>query len=293
MKCARCSAEVPAQSRFCLRCGNPIGVSPAPNPTRVFQNSVNPTPVKRSSFGKGVAATVIVALIIAIGGFAASHMLQKPAQSINTTMVQAPAAGTSSTLVQAPAVAQATPQIQQPAAQIAAPDNSAISDYLAFLKQIELTKQQLIGEELGAALSSYGNMDANEINAASSSAKAKTFLPKVNQDSAQITQQWQQLTTEFQQRTPPTACDALYSAYYQHLADCQGMFQKVHDSIAQASTDPSGAIKTLSGMLGTASMSADTSASAADAQLAAVCTKYNITKDFTISTGASASGLLN
>src|SRR5947209_14106238 len=47
-----------------------------------------------------------------------------------------------------------------------APNTADVDDYLKFVRQIELTKQQLIHSELAAALSQYGNLTPNEAQAA-------------------------------------------------------------------------------------------------------------------------------
>ncbi len=307
MRCIRCSAEVPANSRFCLQCGAPIAAGTAaphqatgsyrPQQPVPVQQNIQPSPVfsqPRASSNKWAVPLVILLLaLLGAAGFTASRLLQKPASPIQPApLVQAPASGFSAPLVQAPSAPAAAPLVQQPAAVQQPPDTSAISDYLAFLEQVELTKQKLIGEELGQALSTYGNITPDQIKAASSSAAAKTFLPKINQDSSSIRNQWLQLTQTFENHPHPQACEALFEAYYQHLNTCLGMFQSIHNALKDAQSNPNEALSELSGMLGNSSSSADQSAATADQALGDVCSKYNLTKNFSITTGADTSSLL-
>ncbi|CEK12624.1 zinc-ribbon domain [Chthonomonas calidirosea] len=295
MKCPRCSAEIPADSRFCLRCGTPMqptGPSYTP-PNPVFQ----PTATKRN--GSSPAKWAVLGLIglgligVLAWGFS-SRLLQHPAHAAQSApLVQAPAATTTAPLVQAPAVATPSRMVQAPAQPGPQVNVGAISNYLAFLRKVELMKQDLIGKEMGAALGTYGNLTPNEIKAASSSAEAQQFLPHISQDSARLKTEWDQLIQYFLSVQPPPECATLQQKYYEHLAKIEAEFVKVNDSLADAQSNPQEALNTLSQMLGTASADADASAVAADQALADVCNRYGLTKDFSITTGSNASSLLH
>ncbi len=297
MKCTRCNSDIPAQSRFCLKCGTPITAESslrqpqAQRPVqsaRGFAGSGSPP----ASGKKWVLPTVLALMVaagLAVWGLSSRLTQKVESPAPNAPLVQAPAQASTGMLVQAPAQTNAAPIVQQPAT--TAPDTSAISSYLEFLKNIEATKQQIIGQELGSAISTYGNLTPDEVKAESSSAKAKQFLPKINQDSQNLTTIWAELIAKFENRTPPPSCTQLAEDYDRHLTTIQGMFVKVHSSLQQAQSDPNGAISALTSMMGSSS-AADQSAATADQDLSAVCTQFNLTKDFSITTGSSSAGLI-
>ncbi len=298
MKCTRCNSEIPAQSRFCLKCGAPIPHGDTSIRQPQIQRSVPtttryPEPTPQSGTGKKwILPTVLgLLLLVGVGVWGLSSRLTQKASTPAppAPLVQAPAQSNTGTLVQAPAQNNPAPVVQQPAA--AGPDTSAITNYLAFLQNIEATKQQIISEELGSAISTYGNLTPNEVKAESSSAKAKQFLPKINQDSQNITQLWLRLISKFESVEPPPACTQLAKDYDTHLNLIEGMFTEVHSSLQQAQSDPNGAIKALTSMMGSSSQ-ADTSAAQADADLSAVCSQYHLTKEFSITTGSGAANLI-
>lgn len=294
MKCSRCLTENPANARFCLSCGAPLAVAPHPtSQTRPFQN-VSPLQARKPIGTYLVLGTLVIILTGGLAWTFGSRLLQHPEKSSPpTTIVQAPASTTTAPLVQAPATNQPSAIVQAPAQPNPQADVSAISNYLAFLRKVELMKQDLIGKEMGAALGTYGNLTPNEIKAASSSAEAKQFLPHISQDSARLKTEWDQLIRYFLSVSPPPECTILQQRYYDQLAKIEAEFVKVNDSLADAQQNPQEALSTLSGMLGTASAAADASAMAADEALADVCRRYGLSKDFSITTGASASNLLH
>lgn len=307
MKCSRCVAELPPHSQFCLRCGAPVAAgSPTTGPVSPSQSfpSGMPLVAARPAVGRTAAvAGLVLALIALLGWSVGAKLLQKPAQSragaqlvqapggaTGGGLVQAPAVTGSGGLVQAPAESKPAPLVQAPAGQSQPTD---VMDYLAFLRRVEMSKQELIRSELAAALTTYGNLTPDEVKAASSSNEAGKFLPKVNQDSSDMSDQWDRLTQIFAQRTPPPSCVDLRNAYLDHLSRVQDMFVKIHSAIADAQTDSSRAIQELTQMEGTASADADSSAQRADDALAAVCQQYNLTKDFSIKTDASSASLIH
>ncbi len=298
MKCTRCNSDIPAQSRFCLKCGAPVSSGDPGQRQPQAQRTVSGTtryPETTTQPGgskRWVVPAVLTLLVVAGLGVwgLSSRLTQKAATPTSPApLVQAPAQPNVGTLVQAPAQTNTAPIVQQPAA--SAPDNSAITNYLAFLQNIEATKQQIISQELGNAISTYGNLTPDEVKAESSTSKAKQFLPKINQDSQNITQMWSELIEKFENVTPPPACTQLARDYDTHLNLIEGMFTKVHTSLQQAQSDPNGAINALTSMMGSSSQ-ADQSAAIANDDLRAVCSQYHLSKDFSITTGSSGASLI-
>jgi hypothetical protein len=248
----------------------------------------------------------VVLLALALTGLLAwtlgGKLLQKPGTSDPGKLVQAPGNSSPGALVQAPGISNPGPIVQapsnpqpQPMVQAGSPPSNAdIDDYLKFLKQIELTKMQLTKQQLASALAMYGTMTANEANAAQSDEDSKTFLPKLNEKNEDFAPQWNDLTAKFAARTPPQSCVDLRNKYLDYLGKIQGELAQIHDAVSKAeSADPSGALKVLTQMQGTASADADSAAKLADDELANVCNQYHLSKDFTIQTDPSTySGLL-
>src|SRR6478672_6143619 len=115
MKCTRCSAELPAQSQFCLRCGTPVQ-PPASSfqPSGPSSGALPPLgqsafPQARSNNGPMIAIIAVLALLVlGLGAFLLAGVLQqKPDQTGTGQLVQAPGQAGNNGLVQAPA--QTTP----------------------------------------------------------------------------------------------------------------------------------------------------------------------------------------
>lgn len=278
MKCARCSAEVPSHSQFCLRCGTPIHRPGGPTSGRVAT-----TPITTPRDNNRTALIMIVLLILLAGalGFLVvkGQLTQKAGPSDSGRLVQKPGRGKRAPMVQVPGE----------------PNNADVEDYLAFLKGIEAKKQKLAKDELASALYTYGNLTKKQADAVNDDKNnGQDFLPGVKNDMKDFPDQWNSLAALFNQKTPPASCQDLHDNYYDHLGKIQGEFQAVQNAIDKASTDPAGAIRDLTNLQGTASAEADQSAKSADDALDAVCQKYHLHKDFDIKTDASGfQGLLH
>jgi hypothetical protein len=294
MKCVRCSAEIPAQSQFCLRCGAPIQATSA-NPTGVMASPlVAPRPNTRPLLITiALLALAVVALGVVSGGLLmrggrseSGQLVQSPGQTGSGALVQAPGAANSSPLVQAPADTPSNQVVQQPGE--TAPYPADIDDYLKFLKQIEASKQQLIRKELGDALTLLpqakalgATIDENQYN--------ETF-GNINKNMNYNADEWNQLTATFNQRTPPESCRDLHNKYYDQLGKIQGAIVAINDALSKVQNDPSGALHALSEMQGKASAEADAAIRAADDALGDVCSRYHLKKEFDIKDdGGSAS----
>src|SRR5262245_25402593 len=112
MKCARCSAEIPAQSQFCLRCGAAIS-NTAVNPTG-YTAQMSMAQPRANNRPLLIAVALLALLALGLGAYVAKGMLQKPGQASTGQLVQAPGAGKSSPLVQAPGESQQSPMVQAP-----------------------------------------------------------------------------------------------------------------------------------------------------------------------------------
>jgi hypothetical protein len=297
MKCARCSAEIPAQSQFCLRCGTPVH-------TTVLPTHSTPTaaafPAPRQSNRALITAIVLLllALLGVIGYLVRGALLQQAAKPSGGKLVQAPGEGGAGSLVQAPGNSNSGAPVQAPAdsnpnkvVQVPKPtvNTAEIDDYLRFLKGIEERKMALTKQELAAALTSQASQLGRQAEAATDDQKSKDYLPGVSQEFAGLDRDWDSLTRMFNTKVPPQSCIPLHDAYYAYLGKVQGMFVKYHNALAEAQSDPSKAISALTAMQGSASAEADNAARSADDALYDVCKKYDLRKEFDIKTDPSGS----
>jgi hypothetical protein len=295
MKCARCSAELPSQSQFCLRCGTPIHAT-APNPTSAM---TPPAALSTRANNRPLMIAVVVLLLAVLGLGAKLFLSQKAAATGPGQLVQAPGQGASSALVQDPGQANSHPLVQEPG-KAQPPDLSQaptpkepypydIDDYLKFLKDVERRKMELTKQEMASALANYGGLLGKQAEAVNDDDKAKSFLPDINKDSAQFAKKWDDLTRYFRSKEPPATCVPLRDKYYDYLGKVAGMFVKINNALQQAQgANPQDALQAVTSMQGSASAEADAAARLADDAVADICDRYHLKKDFDIKTDPSS-----
>ncbi len=292
-------ADLPAQSRFCLRCGTPVPTEQSAAPVPAHSTSTPFAPVASPAFPRPAnrgLKLALAAMILAIAVLSAlivhGGMLHAARNSENGSLVQAPGDAHSGPLVQSPGSSQAPPDLAQKP--LEGPPNAAdVEDYLRFLKDVERRKMALIKDFTTRALMQSATEKQQEVDAASSDDASKKFLPNINKGNEDFAPKWDELAKYFLTKTPPQSCREQQQKYYDHLGKIESMFAQLHNALEQASTDPGKALSALTGMQGTASAEADDSARSADDALADVCDKYRIRKDFDIKTDSgSSSGLL-
>jgi hypothetical protein len=303
-------AELPAQSRFCLRCGTPVpSIQPeSPDPSPVSQTPFEPAGspgfARPSNRGLKIALAGLILAIAALsamvvhGGLLHSpgsadngSLVNAPGQSGVSSLVQAPGDSHSGPLVQSPGTSQAPPDITQKPGE-AAPPAADVEDYLRFLKDVEKRKMSLIKDFTTRALMQSATEKQQEVDAASNDDASKQFIPNINKGNEDFAPKWDQLAKYFLTKTPPQSCRELQQKYYDHLGKIESMFTQLHNALEQASSDPGKALSALTEMQGKASSEADDSARSADDALADVCDKYRIRKDFDIKTDSGSSSSL-
>jgi hypothetical protein len=298
MKCSRCSAEIPAQSRFCLRCGTAV---PSTTTTQM-PTGYNPTMAapQRASGNKGLYAVIglLAIAVLALGGFVAKGMFQKSADDKKGQLVQAPGMGSSGALVQAPGDSKMAPIVQAPGDSTpapivqqpdSAPNPADIDDYLQFVRRIEASKQQLLRKQLKDALVMMTK--AKMLSATIEEENYNNAFNDIGKGLSYNADEWEMLTREFQTRTPPPSCVDLRNKYLDQLAKIQTMVIEVNDALSKVQTDPSKALETLTQMQGKASIDADESIAKADDALAEVCSKYRLRKEFDIRSDSSSASM--
>jgi len=302
MKCARCSAEIPVQSQFCLRCGTPVRAAAPPptGPALAAPAAAFPAPQRDNRLLVGVIVALLAAVAAMAGFLIHGALTQKPSSTGGGQLVQAPGTGGAGSLVQAPspalpgapvqAPADSNPNkvMQQPAAQVNVAD---IDDYLRFVKRIEATKQQM-AHDLDARLTRMavnttvggikeGLRGTNDPSPAGDPSMSNITPEGTRSLSKDIEAQFNRLTSEFVQRVPPPNCVTLRDRYYKHLGLLQGRLVKLAGVFDEIQTDPSAALERVKRMQGQ-SGDIDDSADSADRALGEICRQYKLEKEFEI-----------
>ena len=233
MKCLRCAAEIPPQSKFCLRCGTPVNATmetpaytrPPSTPLPAMRGAGNGAGNK----GMWVALGAIAVLAMALGAFVVRGQLtQKAGENQTGNLVQAPGENRTGNLVQKPGEVPKTPIVQA-----AGENNAVVIDYLERLKEIEATKRRINRDatdtlrtmaatlsvaKLKAALDANDNPDATGIS------EGKEFNKSVSKPAVaadKIAVQFDQLTAKFNTLQPPAPCLDLHRSYYDYLGRVQ------------------------------------------------------------------------
>ena len=300
MKCTRCSAELPVQSQFCLRCGTPIQRAPSATAPIMPQAGSPFAPPKSNNKPMLAIVGVLVLAILALGGVVVKGLMTKKAEANNAgQLVQAPGAANTGGLVQAPGDGNPNQLVQAPAdskpgnvvqkPNEATPFPSDIDDYLKFLKRIEARKQELIRKQTGDALLLL--TQAKGLSATIEESDYNNTFSNINKNMNYNAGEWETLTRELETRTPPEACRDLHNKYYDQLGKVQGVIIAVNDALAKVQTNPTDALHNLTEMQGKTSQQVDASIQSADDALAAVCDRYKLKKDFDIKGDAGSASM--
>ncbi len=291
MKCVRCSAEIPSQSQFCLRCGTPVsasgsgGLNPsAPLRPVVLAPAKNNTPLI-------ALVSALTVLVLALGAFVVKGMLaQKPAEEAPTGLVQAPKKQQPSGLVERPAESKPVEIVQKPA-EGTPPPPAEIVDYLAFLKRIEEKRKTLEHDEIAHAMALQAVLPADQAKQFMNFGDdANTPDPKSNptpvNETLKSTQdydtKWNQIATEFQSKAPPQSCLTIHDAYTEFLGKSQAAILSVFNVLESAKNNPQKALEDAQKMKGS-SKPIDDAMHRTDDAVKQVCDQYHIRKDFDIS----------
>ncbi len=295
MKCARCSAEVPGQSQFCLRCGTPLHAAAAPPPVRPVMPTVAPiaAPANNRSL-MAVVGVLVVAVLAMAAWMVKSSLAQKPGATSAPSLVQAPAQMSAGPLIQAPAASSTAPVVVAPPAGVqAAPNYSDIDDYLKFVAQVDRTRLSLQSRQMAALLAAQAGSLGQQAEAAQDDEKSKQYLANVNKPNKELAEDWNNLTRQFLARTPPASCVGLHDKYYDFFGKVQANMLKVQDALSQANSGQSSeALSTLTSMMGSASSGIDMAAQRADDALDEICRTYKLEKTFKIQSDSGAAGSL-
>jgi hypothetical protein len=291
MRCVRCQAEIPSQAQFCMQCGTPVNAarsSGAYPPMRPVSAAT-----VRAGMNKRRAAGIAAALLLlAVGAFLAWNKLQggKVTEASGAPFSGGPLTERSGR------VGPAGPITEKPGrVEAGPPDKQEVIDYLKFLREIERQRVSLEQQQTGQVLNWSSQLTVQNLNAEMGDrpeeAHRQTYT-KFQQDLAQWQNGWQELSKRFLSygKPVPQSCAQLHDKYFNLLSKTSAAMATVANSFSQAmSGDASKALDALNAMRGTASSDVDQACEAADSELAAVCEKYNLRKDYDIRPDSGAS----
>lgn len=308
MKCPRCQAELPGQAQFCLRCGTPVaaasyGATAASRPIASPIHAAAPPRRSRAGLIAGVSAAVVLAAIAAFFGLRRGNVTNATGRVPEGSRIMDTTGRVGRT---APLTTSAGTPGPAPL------DPADVIDYLKFLKEIERQRITLVKSNEGqikalVPMTEAGNLGAmmKDNEADISRAQNQTYSNIQNKIS-EMSNQWLALSSRFQQRRPPQSCQQLANYYYDALGKTSAAIISVANAFSQAMqglssgdmSKVSGIVEKLQGMDGSGegspSQAVDQSCEKADSELAAVCDKFRIHKDFDIRAdggGASPFGL--
>jgi hypothetical protein len=253
--------------------------------------------------------------VLALGAMVVRGQLaQRGAQIDSGNLVQAAGQSSAGPLVQVPGeAAKAQPLVQKPDTP---PENAPVPadvlDYLAWLKQIERQKRDLINAHAsrletivatlpGDIIKNLLQDITNDSPGGQDAAHPRVTMEEVEKMIAQVTTDWNSIAVTFNQRTPPNSCRELHARYYDHLNTAGQQFVEVMTIFSRAFSGQQSDIRAArtdlaAGVQGMSSKT-DQSMRQADHALADVCRTFRITKDFEIgedkrSSGSGLGGLL-
>lgn len=291
MKCTHCSTEIPAQSEFCPKCGTRIGgQSAAANSS----STVFPAPAGKS---RKPLAYAIAALVLLAAGLLGWTLLSRSRG--NVLEAQGKVAPGGPLTDKTGRVSPGGPLLANTGTPDAPPPQDVV-DYLRFLKEIEKQRGLIHRAQVSEVLKQSVAIQAGGLKAEMSEhpeeGHAETYAA-FQQSLATMSAQWQQLSQQFLSKQAPSSCAGLRDHYYDVLGKTSGSIAKIGNSVSQAMAgDSSKALDTLTNMQGSGAGSASAEISqaceSADEELAGVCKRFRINKDFDIKDDLGGSPLL-
>lgn len=296
MLCPKCSAELPAQAVFCMKCGAAIAASPRGSATP-------PTPRWRP-----VAAAAGALLLVGLAILGARAISGRLTNRDSRTGATAPLAdrsggvGNVGPLVDRSGGVGSGPLVDR-SASVAQPATlpADVIDYLRFLKEIETRRVLLQKKQVGELLKQSGDLTyagaTEDWTTDAPERKQAEIYQNFQRSLAQWDTDWQELGAALLMRNPPAACVALRDRYMELVGKTSGVMNRAGSQIATGfGEDRKGAVEALTQMrgsgLGTPSKEIADACQAADEELLRVCKQSGISKDFDIQDESGGGSLL-
>lgn len=299
MNCPKCGKSNEGSASFCMHCGAAITPQPIETPKQAAEKTLHAVPQRPmmrnqepSKSSKWVAISlgiaVLVLALLAFGIFGLGLLRTKAntpqvPNVLNTT--GAPNSGPSVVAVQGnPSVGpnitnttgQPTPSVQPP---------QDIVDWLAHLKRIEKKRSEMGNRQEGELrtmasdltkryLELYLNFDTADLEKFQ-----QQFQDDVDAKKNQLQSEWAAILVEFQQYPPPATCRELGTSYENLIIDYPLSFisfmNKIKEGIAKGNSQKPTELKVNATDIRKI-------VNTCNSQLQALCTKYNINRDFEI-----------
>lgn len=285
MKCSRCGAEAPSGAVYCLKCGARL------------------LPPQRRFPKIALAAILLLLLAASVAGYRALNLTNRMgAVAPGGQLLEAggkPGNG-GPLLDRSGRVSSGGPVTAQTGTSPPPPPMDVV-DYLKFLKDVEKRRLVLERQQIAEILKQSANLTypgaTTDWTTNEPEQQARQIYSNFQNSLAQWSTQWQQLSQYFLSKPPPQSCVTLRDKYYDLLGKTAGSIASVGNSFSKAmGGDPGAALDALtrqqgSGM-GTPSREVRDACAAADDELAKVCQKFGISKDFAIQDDTGGANLL-
>ena len=304
MKCQRSSSELPGGAQFCMSCGTPVmAAQPAGGITMARPVAAASPEKSKAPLVAGITAALV---LLALALFFGYRMLTNRGDRVpeGSRVVTAPAVTpTGSGLVDRNARVATPGPLTDRTRTVQAPPPKPVDviDYLRFLKDIERQRVTLSRKQLAELLGMSSKLTMLGVDSAIASGEPEVGAQKAaadfQQSMNQWTTDWQQISRLFTSKPAPQSCQKLQNTYYDLLGKTSGAIASVGNSFSQAmSGNPQAALDSLTGMrgsgLGTPSRDVTEACEAADRELADVCERFGLTKDFSILDDGGGANLL-
>lgn len=187
-----------------------------------------------------------------------------------------------------PKVSDSMPTLNQPAPeQTEMP--AAIRDWLEHLRRTEQRRVDLTSAQMGDLMVMLASIQGAQLGDAlkeilgdENEPPAPTARDNLAEKADESRRNWQTLADFFRSVPPPAECAGIASSYGETIGETSAMMSEILDSVAQAETNPQGAIQTLIKMQGTSAGRIDSMARDTDRQVQEICDRYRTRKWFSI-----------
>jgi hypothetical protein len=280
-----------------MQCGAPVAAA-RPGGTVTLSRPVA-MPGSRPKKGLIAGAAAVLALA-AIAGLIGMKLLNptgsRVVQATGSPLRPGPLTEGAGRVRSAGPLADQTGKITPPA-----PEPVDIIDYLKFLKDIERQRVLLSRQQMSELLKQSGALTYAGATADWTTdepeQKYQETYSKFQQSLSKWAGDWQALSQRFLFKAAPQACAMLRDKYYDLLGKTSAAMTKVADSFSQAmGGNPEKAIDALTGIqgsgMGSASRDIGDACVEADQELASVCDRYKLRKDFDIQDSLGGGNLL-
>jgi hypothetical protein len=296
MKCARCAAEVPGQAQFCMKCGAPV-VAGRPGGTVTMARPMTAA-VDNSGRNKKAAAIAALALLLALAAFfGIKSFLNRGAKVEGGSRLvdQGARAGTGPLLNRGARVSSGPLTNEGGKVGPGTPDPVDVIDYLKHVKDTERQRVRLAKSQLAEVLNWSSQLTAQNLTAEMGENPESAHKQTYNNFQSSMNKwngDWEQLSRYFLSypKPVPQSCTTLRDKYLDVLGKTSSSMTTISSGFASAMSGNAGsALETLTNLQGSASHSVDDACDKADGELAAVCDKFRIHKDFDIKADGGAS----